>query len=140
VNANNDISISLDLKINQKYDDKILNQNAGFVLGKNGKNDEELIRMMKYLRPMNTACIYQNNKNKMKTNYIYLDYVNNKTHRLTETTKKSSHNKSEKKKKFIYKNINNNINNNEHSRTLGNLNNLNRNNAQRNINCQNYNT
>ena len=36
VNSNNDISI----KINQKYDDKILNQNAGFVLGKNGKNDE----------------------------------------------------------------------------------------------------
>ena len=95
---------------------------------------------MKYLRPMNTACIYKNNKNKMKKNYIYLVYVNNKKHRLTETTKKSSHNKSEKKKKFIYKNINNNINNNEHSRTLGNLNNLNRNNAQRNINCQNYNS
>ena len=139
VNANNDISISLDLKINQKYDDKILNQNSGFVLGKNGKNDEELIRMMKYLRPMNTAYIY-NNKNKMRTNYIYLDYVNNKTYRLTETTKKTSQNKSEKKRKFINYNINNNNNNNEHLKTLGNLNNINKNNLRRNINCQNYNS
>ena len=100
VNANNDISISLDLKMNQKYDDKILTQNVGFVIGKNGKNDEELLRMMKYLKPMNTAYVYQNNKNKIRTNYIYLEYVNNKTTRLTETKKKSSKNKSENKKKL----------------------------------------
>ena len=72
VNANNDISISLDLKINQKYDDKILNKNAGFVIGKNGKNDEELLRMMKYMKPINTAYIYQNNKKKIKDKlYIF---------------------------------------------------------------------
>lgn len=138
VNANNDISISLDLKMNQKYDDKILNQNSGFVLGKNGKNDEELIRMMKFLRPMNTAFLYQNNKKKMKTNYIYLDYVNNKTYRLTETTKRMSQNKSEKKRKFINTNTNNN--NDDHLKTLSNLNNANKNNILRNINCQNYNS
>ena len=110
VNANNDISISLDLKINQKYDDNILNQNVGFVKGKNGKNDEELLKMMKYLKPINTAYLYQNNnvlnsnineKKKVKNNYIYLDYFknnNNKNNRITEGIKKSSKNKSEKKK------------------------------------------
>ena len=134
VNANNDISISLDLKINQKYDEKILNQNAGFVIGKNGKNDEELLRMMKYMKPINTAYIYQNNKKKLRTNYIYLDYINNKTYRLTEITKKSSKNKSEKKKKFI-----NNIKN-ENLKTLANLNDSNKNIVHKNINCQNYNS
>ena len=134
VNANNDISISLDLKINQKYDDKILNKNAGFVIGKNGKNDEELLRMMKYMKPINTAYIYQNNKKKLRTNYIYLDYINNKTYRLTEITKKSSKNKSEKKKKFI-----NNIKN-ENLKTLANLNDSNKNIVHKNINCQNYNS
>ena len=134
VNANNDISISLDLKINQKYDEKILNQNAGFVIGKNGKNDEELLRMMKYMKPINTAYIYQNNKKKLRTNYIYLDYINNKTYRLTEITKKSSKNKSEKKKKFI-----NNIKN-ENLKTLANLNDSKKNIVHKNINCQNYNS
>ena len=130
VNANNDISISLDLKMNKKYDDNILTQNVGFVLGKNGKNDEELLKMMRYLKPINTAYIYENNNNnnnkkKLRTNYIYLDYVNNKTYRLTEGTKKSSKNKSENKKKLI--NNNNNINNNnEHLKTLVNLNNTNK--------------
>ena len=37
VNANNDISTSLDLKINKKYDNQILNRNIGFVEGINGK-------------------------------------------------------------------------------------------------------
>ena len=124
VNANNDISISLDLKINKKYDDSILTQNVGFVSGKNGKNDEELIRMIRYLKPMNTAYIYQNNKTKLRINYIYLDYVNNKTGRLKETNKISSKNKSEKKKKFINtNNINININNNnDYLKTLSNKN------------------
>ena len=135
VNANNDISISLDLKMNQKYDDKILTQNVGFVIGKNGKNDEELLRMMKYLKPMNTAYVYQNNKNKLKTNYIYLEYVNNKTTRLTETKKKSSKNKSENKKKVI----NNNINN-EQMKTLANLNIPNKNIIHKNINIQKNNS
>jgi hypothetical protein len=111
VNANNDISISLDLKMNKKYDDNILTQNVGFVSGKNGKNDEELLKMMKFLKPINSAYIYENNNinnighnfgggnNKMsKTNYIYLDYVNSKIYRLRDSTKKTSKNKSEKKK------------------------------------------
>ena len=135
VNANNDISISLDLKMNQKYDDKILTQNVGFVIGKNGKNDEDLLRMMKYLKPINTAYIYQNNKYKLRSNYIYLDYVNNKTSRLTETTKKSSKNKSENKKKTL-----NNINNNEQFKTFTNLNNSNKNIINKNINCQKNNS
>ena len=135
VNANNDISISLDLKMNQKYDDKILTQNVGFVIGKNGKNDEELLRMMKYLKPMNTAYVYQNNKNKIRTNYIYLEYVNNKTTRLTETKKKSSKNKSENKKKVI----NNNINN-EQMKTLANFNIPNKNIIHKNIKIQKNNS
>ena len=139
VNANNDISISLDLKMNKKYDDNILTQNVGFVIGKNGKNDEELLKMMRYLKPINTAYIYENNNNnnnkkKLRTNYIYLDYVNNKTYRLTEGTKKSSKNKSENKKQFINNNnINNNNNNNEHLKTLVNLNNTNKHQVHSNI-------
>ena len=116
VNANNDISISLDLKINKKYDDKILDQNIGFVIGKNGKNDEDLLRMMKYLKPINTNHIYQNNKNKSKANYIYLNYVNNKISRLIENINKSSKNKSDNKKKII--NNNNNLYNNENLKTF----------------------
>ena len=138
VNANNDISISLDLKMNQKYDDKILTQNVGFVIDKNGKNDEELLRMMKYLKPINTAYIYQNNKSKLRTNYIYLDYVNNKTSRLTENTKKSSKNKSENKNKT--KNNNNNNINNEHLKTLGNVNNPNKNSIHKNVYIQKNNS
>ena len=137
VNANNDISISLDLKINQKYDENILTQNVGFVIGKNGKNDEELLRMMKYLKPINTAYIYENNKNKLRANYIYLEYVNNKTTRLTETKKKSSKNKSENKKKVI--NNNNNINY-EQMKTLANLNIPNKNIIHKNINIQKNNS
>ena len=137
VNANNDISISLDLKMNKKYDDNILTQNVGFVIGKNGKNDEELLKMMRYLKPINTAYIYENNNNnnnkkKLRTNYIYLDYVNNKTYRLTEGTKKSSKNKSENKKQFINNNNINN-NNNEHLKTLVNLNNTNKHQVHSNI-------
>ena len=118
VNANNDISISLDLKINQIYDDKLLKQNMEFVKGKNGKNDLELLKMIKCLKPISTAYLYQNNKNsknKIKSNNIYLDYVHNKKY---ISTKSSSKNKSEKKK---------NINmNKEHLKALININNMNK--------------
>ena len=135
VNANNDISISLDLKMNQKYDDKILDQNVGFVKGKNGKNDEDLLRMMNYLKPINTANIYPINKNKIRKNYIYLDYVNSKAYRLTET-KKSSKNKVDNKKKLINYNITNN-NNNDNLKTFINLNIPNNSKAYKNINSKN---
>jgi hypothetical protein len=116
VNANNDISISLDLKINQIYDEKLLTQNMEFVKGKNEKNDIELLKMIKCLKPINTAYLYHNNqksKNKIKANNIYLDYVHNKKYRLSNS---SSKNKSEKKK---------NLNmNKEHLKTLISLNNM----------------
>ena len=144
VNANNDISISLDLKMNKKYDDNILTQNIGFVSGKNGKNDEELLKMMKFLKPINTAFIYENNninnynnnehnnnnhKKMLKSNYIYLDYVNNKTNKIAEGTKKTSKNKSDNKKIIVNSNNNNNNNaniNNEQLKTIVNLNNTNK--------------
>ena len=114
VNANNDISISLDLKINQIYDDKLLKENMEFVKGKNGKNDLELLKMVKCLKPISTANLYQSNKNiknKIKSNNIYLDYVHNKKY---ISTKSSSKNKSEKKR---------NINmNKEHLKALINMN------------------
>ena len=80
VNANDDISLSIDLKINQNYDNKILNENIGFVKGKNGKNDNELIKMLRLLNPIDTTNIYQNNKPKIinKNKLIYLNYINNK--------------------------------------------------------------
>jgi len=130
VNANNDISISLDLKINKIYDDKLLTQNMEFVEGKNEKNDIELLKMLKYLKPINTAYIYQNNQNskyksKNKTNNIYLDYVNNKKYRMAESLSK---NKSEKK-------TNLNVNK-ERLKTLININNMNKNSLYYNTNSQ----
>ena len=119
VNANNDISISLDLKINQIYDDKLLTQNMEFVKGKNEKNDIELLKMLKCLKPINTSYLYQNNqknKNKIKKNNIYFDYVYNKKYVISKSLSK---NKSEKKK---------NLNlNKEHLKALINLNNINKN-------------
>ena len=101
VNANNDISYSLDLKINKNYDNKILTENIGFVKGKNGKNDIELLNMLKLLKPINTAYIYQNNKSKIKNKLIYLNYINNKKsidkYRYTESTKNLLNNKHENK-------------------------------------------
>ena len=129
VNANNDISMSLDLKMNQKYDDKILNQNVGFVKGKNGKNDEDILKMLQYLKPVNTTNVYHNNKK----NYIYLDYVNSKAYRLIET-KKSSKNKIDNKKKLINYNI---ANKNNNLKTFNNLNNPNKCIVYKNINSKN---
>ena len=77
LNANNDISMSLDLNINKKYDNKLLIQNCGFVKGKNEKNDGELIKILTYLKPINTIYIQNQNK-KMNNKLIYLDYINNK--------------------------------------------------------------
>ena len=92
VNANNDISISLDLKINQIYDDNLLKENMEFVKGKNGKNDLELLKMVKCLKPISTANLYQSNKNiknKIKSNNIYLDYVHNKKYISTKSSSKN---------------------------------------------------
>ena len=77
LNANNDISMSLDLNINKKYDNKLLIQNCGFVKGKNEKNDSELIKILAYLKPINTIYIQNQNK-KMNNKLIYLDYISNK--------------------------------------------------------------
>ena len=77
LNANNDISMSLDLNINKKYDNKLLIQNCGFVKGKNEKNDSELLKILAYLKPINTIYIQNQNK-KMNNKLIYLDYISNK--------------------------------------------------------------
>ena len=49
VNANNDITISIDLKINKKYDNQVLNENIEFITNKSGKTDEEIIKMINNL-------------------------------------------------------------------------------------------
>ena len=100
VNANNDISMSLDFKINKKYDNQILNQNIGFVKGKNGKNDIELLNMMNYLKPINTGNIYQNKKSKIRNKFIYLEYINNKL-----KSKSKEHKNKNNSLKNKYKNI-----------------------------------
>ena len=100
LNANNDISMSLDLNINKKYDNKLLIQNCGFVKGKNEKNDSELIKILTYLKPINTIYIQNKNK-KMNNKLIYLDYISNKIYRH----KKGSSKKDKKKvdNKYNYK-------------------------------------
>ena len=77
LNENNDISMRLDININKKYDNKLLIQNCGFVKGKNEKNDSELIKILTYLKPINTIYIQNQNK-KMNNKLIYLDYISNK--------------------------------------------------------------
>ena len=76
VNANNDITISIDLKINKKYDNQVLNENIEFITNKSGKTDEEIIKMINNLS-INNKIINKNeklNNNKL----IYLYYINNK--------------------------------------------------------------
>ena len=111
VNANNDISLSIDLNINKKYDNNMLNQNIEFILGKNDQNDEELIKVMKYLKPLNTAYIYNNTK---KDKNIFLNYIHSKKSKINEENKKESKLKIKPKKtkslkynKNSMKNINN---------------------------------
>jgi hypothetical protein len=71
-NINNDISISLDLKLNKKYDMKILKINTAFIKGKNGENDKEIIKVIKLLKPIKKENkIYYQRKiiNKIKKIY-----------------------------------------------------------------------
>ena len=63
INANDDISISLDLKINKKYDESIMHMNAAFVKGKNGENDKEIMKVIKFLKPIQSELIYRTKKN-----------------------------------------------------------------------------
>ena len=106
VNANNDISMSLDLKINKNYDNQILNKNIGFVKGKNGKNDMELLNMLNYMKKVNTRPIYESKKSKIKNKFIYWEYINNKLKSKSKPNKDkekdkelSIKNKKEKKEK-----------------------------------------
>ena len=141
VNANNDISISLDLKMNQKYDDKILDQNVGFVKGKNGKNDEDLLRMMNYLKPINTANIYpinynitnNNNNDNLKT-FINLNITNNSKAYKNINSKNTSLNKNKKQNEYkdsmnktnikLYSKSNNKGNNSKNNKKTNNQNNI----------------
>lgn len=105
VNANNDISLSLDLKMNKNYDNKILDENIGFVKGKNNKNDNELIKILRFLKPINTTSVYQNNKTKIinPNKLIYSKYIKdkkyNEKYRYTEVegTKNCTENIVDKK-------------------------------------------
>ena len=139
VNANNDISISLDFKINPKYEDKLLNQNMNFIEDKNG-NDEEVVKILKYLKPINTVSLYKknnlnknthnNNYQKQKNNLLYLFYLNNnnnksssKKHRdneiLSPNNQIKNHNPNQNSKnKFSHVNYNNNTNSNNIHRSI----------------------
>ena len=96
LNANNDISMSLDLNINKKYDNKLLIQNCGFVTGKNEKNDSELIKILTYLKPINTIYIQNKNK-KMNNKLVYLDYISNKIHKHSKGSPKKVKQKTDNK-------------------------------------------
>ena len=125
VNANNDISMSLDFKINKKYDNQILNQNIGFVKGKNGKNDIELLNMMNYLKPINTSNIYQNKKSKIRNKFIYLEYINNKL-----KSKSKEHKNKNNEKEILIKNKNEIIDKNKNNSLKNKYKNIKRNNKR----------
>ena len=74
LNVNDDISFSIDLTLNKKYDGKVLRNNIEFVKGKNNKNDEELVKLINKLKPLDTNLIYDRKKTN-KINYNYCKYM-----------------------------------------------------------------
>ena len=115
VNANNDISISLDLKINKKYDTNIIYNNSAFVKNKNGQNDKEIMKVIKFLKPVQSDLIYKSKKNKMnnRNKIFFFEYLNDNLHKKKVNDKKNYYNNSEdkihKKKKNIAQNLKKNI-------------------------------
>ena len=100
-NINNDISISLDLKLNKKYDMKILKINTAFIKGKNGENDKEIIKVIKLLKPIKKEN--KINYQRKTINKIKKIYYNSKSTNRTD--------KKDNNRKIIKKfEINNNIN------------------------------
>ena len=131
INANNDISMSLDLKIIKNYDSKILDKNSAFVKGKNGENDKEIMKVIKFLKPIHDENVYKTSKLiKIKNRnrigcYKYLDDITrNKTKYIYH-----SNNNSESKKHM--KN-NNDIKNNYNNQKRIKCNSLNNNNVIKN--------
>ena len=113
INANNDISISLDLKINKNYDSKILDKNSAFVKGKNGENDKEIMKVIKFLKPIHDENIDKTSKlNKIKnrnTVFCY-EYLNDISRNKTKYISHSNNNSEKKRQKKVIEN--NNIKNN----------------------------
>ena len=115
INANSDISMSLDLRINKKYDSKILDKNTAFVRGKNGENDKEIVKVIKFLKPIQSEHIYRTKKlNKLNNNKnFYFDYLNDITRNKNKNViyancnseHKNKNNKKENNKISNYKNF-----------------------------------
>ena len=103
INANNDISISLDLKINKNYDRNIIYKNSAFVKNKNGENDKEIMNVVNFLNHVNSEKIKK--KNIINKNRVFcfedLNDVINNQHKI-----KIGNNN------LYYYNSNNNSNNN----------------------------
>ena len=125
INVNNDISISLDLKINKKYDTNIIYKNSAFVKNKNGQNDKEIMKVIKFLKPFQSELIYKskNGKTNNRNKIFFFEYLNDNINNKKIINKKhyynnSSDNKNHKKGKIMPQNsktneiIHNNINNN----------------------------
>ena len=129
INANNDISISLDLKINKNYDSKILDKNSAFVKGKNGENDKEIMKVIKFLKPIHDENIDKTSKlNKIKnrnTVFCY-EYLNDISRNKTKYISHSNNNSEKKRQKKVIEN--NNIKNNYNNKKRLKCNSLNNNN------------
>ena len=74
LNVNDDISFSIDLTLNKNYDEKLLKKNIAFVEGKNNKNDEELVKLINKLKPLDTNFIYDSKKK--QKNFNFRSYMN----------------------------------------------------------------
>ena len=100
INANSDISMSLDLRINKKYDSKILDKNTAFVLGKNGENDNEIVKVIKFLKPIQSEHIYRTKKlNKLNNNKnFYFEYLHDITRNKNKNVLYSNCNSEHKNK------------------------------------------
>lgn len=120
VNANNDITLSIDLKINKKYDNQILKQNIEFIKNKDGKNDEEILKIINNLTLKIKDTDEEEKKNNNNSKLIYLDYINNK--KIISKNKNNFFNENNKKKKNIFETNNRiiSINNKSKERNIKN--------------------
>ena len=127
INANNDISISLDLKINKKYDGYILKKNKNFV-----KNDKEVLKVIKFLKPLYHEKKYKkgkNSPNKGKSDNIF-NNTNNINRIYFSDFKNININININK---YEKNKNEKINNHMNINNINNNNNINANKTHQNI-------
>ena len=138
INANNDISMSIDLRLNKKYDSKILDKNSAFVKGKNGENDKEIMKVIKFLKPIHNENKYKTSEaNKIINRNRALGYENS-INISKNNNKCNNHSNNHSESKTQIKNKTSNLKNNYNNKKRIKCNSLNNNNEIKNKENSNY--